>query len=101
MHTWHPRLGNNLHMPQNKFNPLAAEFFVLPTSWHGDNFFTYLRLEWSIFFHIYSLLLYFFSLALTSSGLRIKAPSLFTLQGKYTYTIFKAENQELNFRFMY
>ena len=38
-----------------------------------------------------------FSLVLMFSGLRIEAPPLSTVQSKYIYTFFKAENQEIQF----
>ena len=38
-----------------------------------------------------------FSLVLMSSGLRIEALPLSTVQGTCMYTIFKAENQEIQF----
>ena len=121
--------------------------FLLPLNWHGDNFFTYLHLAWSLFFHVYCLTQTFFfgtvrrswvilglilwlrsflllclnwhgdnflntftwlrvyfsmfsvwhgllSFVLIFLGLRIKA--LF-LQDKCIYTIFKMDNQEIQF----
>ena len=38
-----------------------------------------------------------FSLVLMFSGLRIEAPPLFTVQDKCICTIFKADNQEIQF----
>ena len=42
----------------------------------------------------------FFSLVLVFPGLRIEAPPSSTVQDKCIYTIFKAENQEIQFPFL-
>ena len=76
-------------------NPLAAEFFLLPSNWHGGNFLHTLTGH-GCFFHVYCLALTF-TLVLTLPRLKIEAPPLFTVQGKYIYKMFKAENQETQF----
>ena len=76
-------------------NLLATEFFLLPSNYHSEN--SLHSFTWhGVFFRCLLFGTDFF-LVLMFSGLRIEAPLLFTVQGNYIFTIFKAENQESQF----
>ena len=80
------------HVSKSNFNPLAAEFFLLPSNWHGDNVLH--TFTWhGVFFHAYCLARTFF-FGTHVPMLRIKALPLSTVQGKCIYTNFNAQNQE-------
>ena len=77
-------------------NPSAAEFLLLSSNWHGDNF-LHIYTWHQVYFFIFTVWHGLFSLILVFPKLRIEALSLSTVQCKCKYTIFKAENQETNF----
>ena len=72
-------------------------FSMLPSNWHGDNFFTNPH-QSGLSFSMFTVLHRLLSLVLMFPGLPIEAPPQSTVQGKCIYTFFKQKTRKFNFR---
>ena len=71
-------------------------FFLLPSYCHGDNCLH--TFTWhGVFISMFTVWHRLFSFVLMLPGLRIEALPLYTVLDKCIYTIFKVENQEIQY----